>query len=203
MTRPLTRRAALLLPPLLLAACTATPSERSYPRPSYAYLTKLRLRVGAISIDDSWVPRGAARHVEYLAPTTPLDALRQMAEDRLVAAGSNGRASFVVEDASIIQGPRDYEGNFTVRLDLVDDNGTSLGHATARVSRTREISGEEPQQVRADLYALVRDMMRDMNVEFEYQVRKAMQNMLAPTDPTAPAPPPVQSESLSAPGKQP
>ena len=203
MTAPtprLTRRAALLLP-LLLAACGGDQAAApNYQPPSYDYLTKLRLAVGSISIDDSWVPRGAARHVEYLAPTPPLDALRRMAQDRLVATGGKGRASFVIDDASIIRSPRQYEGSLAVRLDVADDSGTSLGHAGARVTRTRDVTGEDPEQVRADLYALVRDMMRDMNVEFEYQVRRAMKNMLEATNPEVPPAGPVQSEDLGAPG---
>ncbi len=195
-------RRTLLLAPLFLAACGEEPPE-SYPPLSYGYLTTLKLDVGRIDIDDSWAPRGAARHVEYLAPVRPRDALRQMAEDRLVAGGNSGRAVFVIEDASIIRGPRNYEGSLAVRLDIADASGARVGEAVARVVQVRPIGGDAPQDVREELYAFVRDMMKEMNVEFEYQVRRAMRDTLQTTSPSAPAPGPVETQSLDNPGGAP
>jgi hypothetical protein len=201
----LTRRHALLLSLLVpLAACGVEgPAPPVYQPPNYDYLTRLRLKVAKISIDDSWVPRGEARHVEYLAPTTPRAALRTMAEQRLVAVGSTGEARFSIEDASIIRARGQYLGTLAVRLEVTDAAGDEVAQLTARVAHTREMSGDDPEAVRADLYALVKDMMRDMNVEFEYQIRRVMADRLEATDPTAPPPPPVQSEELTPPGATP
>lgn len=197
----LNRRHALLLSLLLpLAACAGeTPVAPVYEPANYDYLTRLRLKVAKISIDDSWVPRGQGRHVEYLAPTTPLAALRTMAEQRLLPAGNTGEARFIVEDASIIRAQGRYLGKLAVRLDVTDADGNDVAQITARAVQTREISGSGQGAVRADLYALVKGLMRDMNVEFEYQIRRVMSDRLESTDPTAPSPPSVQSEDLTAP----
>ena len=67
------RRGFFLLP-LLLAACgdnEDTPPP-NYPPLSFDYLGPLRIDVGRIEIDDHWVPRGGAKHVEFLAPMTIL-----------------------------------------------------------------------------------------------------------------------------------
>jgi hypothetical protein len=195
----LTRRAAFILP-LLLAACAATPPKVFEPL-DYSYLTKLKLDVGNIEIDDSWVPRGGGRHVEYLAPTRPIVALRRMAEQRLVPGGTAGRAVFTIDDASIFQGPSRYEGSLAVHLEVFDAQGNSKGSIYARVRATRSITDEgDPEAVREDLYVLTRKMMDDMNVEFEYQLRKGLNSVLQTTDTTAPPPPPVQQQDLSAPG---
>jgi hypothetical protein len=193
----LSRRAALLLP-LLLAACggSAETPPPSFAPPNYDYLSKLRLDVGEITIDDSWAPRGAERHVEYLAPTPPLDALRKMAQDRLVPAGSRGRALFTIEDASIVQMPDSYDGNLAVRLDITDSDGNPAGSAVARVTKSRPRGDDTPEAVRVDLYDLVRALMDDMNVEFQYQVQRTLKNRL---EPAAGVPAPVQSEDLNAP----
>ena len=191
-----TRRSLLALP-LLLAACGDDPGPAaSYPPPSYDFLTKIELKVGRIEVDDSWAPRGAGRRVEHLAPITPREALRRMAEDRLVAAGSSGRAVFVIEDASIIRGPRDYQASLAVRVDIADDAGNRLGQAPARVVLVRPVRGESERAVRDDLYAFVRDLMSEMNVEFEFQIRRTLREALHQTAPNAPEPGPVEATPL-------
>jgi hypothetical protein len=193
-------RRLFLLAPAALAAC-AEQAPASYPPPSYDFLTSLNLNVGRVEIDDSWVPRGAARRVDHLAPIAPREALRRMAEDRLVAGGNAGRAVFVIEDASIIRGPRNYEASLAVRLDMADEAGNRLGQATARVVQVRPVRGESERAVRDELYAFVRDLMREMNVEFEYQVRRAMRESLQTTSGSAPGPAPVETQSLDMPGQ--
>jgi len=195
-------RRIFLLAPLAVAAC-ADEAPATYPPPSYDYLTKLELKVGRVEIDDSWVPRGAARRVDHLAPVTPREAMRRLAEDRLVAAGNAGRAVFVIEDASIIRGPRNYEASLAVRLDMADDAGNRIGQATARVAQMRPVRDGSERAMRDDLHAFVRDLMAEMNVEFEYQVRRALREALQATSGSAPAPAPVEAQSLDTPGQAP
>lgn len=186
---------------LLLAFCLAgcgeeTVAPAAFPRPNYDYLTKIELNVGRIDIDDRWVPRGAGRRVEHLAPTPPRDAQRRMAADRLVAVGSSGRALFVIEDASIVRGPRDYEASLAVRVDIADDADNLLGQAPARVELVRPIGGETERAMRDDLYVLVRDLMAEMNVEFEYHIRHALRGALHQLATNAPDPGPVNTLPL-------
>ncbi len=202
----LLRRAVLSLPvlaTLAMSGCAENAAPTSYPPPSYDYLTTLKLNVGRIEIDDSWAPRGASRRVEHLAPVMPREALRRMAEDRIVAGGTTGRAVFVVEDASIIRGPRNYEASLVVRLDMADDAGNRLGQATARVVQVRPVRDDSQRAVRDDLYVFVRDLMNEMNVEFEFQMRRAMRDALQSTSTSVPEPGPVEAETLGGPGAAP
>jgi hypothetical protein len=166
----------------------------------YEYLTTLRLDVARIDIDDNWAPRGEARHVEYLAPVQPLDALRQMARDRLVAGGNANRGLLTIEDASIIESTGQYQANLAVRLDILDDAGNRLRGVEAHVADVHPMTGDSPPAVRSDLYALTRQAMDDMNVEFEFQIRHNLKVQLQPTSPNAPPPPPVGTEELGPPG---
>ncbi len=194
--------------PLLLAGCGGDGDASQpvvYQQPSYGYLTKLRLNVAQVGIDDNWVPTvrpGQPQHVESLSPVAPVAALRQMAQDRLLTGGSSGSARFVIEDASILQGASDrLDGSFAVRLDIDTSDGRRAGFAEARVVRSMTLGGAADGG-RATAYALVKQMMDDMNVEFEYQVRHSLGEYLQSTDPIA-APTPVQSQDLGSPGSPP
>lgn len=195
------RRRVLLLP-LLLAACGGEgDAPPSYPPLTFDYLGPIRVDVGHVDIDDTWAPRGAAKHIEYLAPMSPRAALAQMAHDRLVPGGNKGGATFVIEDASLTQGPANYAADFVVRLDITDDSGVRLGQVVAAIHQVRPIRADGEEGVRGELYDFVRDAMRDMNVEFEFQIKKTMKSLLQPTDAVAPAPPKVETEDLGQPAQ--
>lgn len=197
------RRAALtalsLCLPALLTACGGPPVPTSFAPLSWDYLPPLKLNVASIDIDDSWAPGSGRRDQGMLAPTPPVEALRKMAEDRLVAAGTSGRAVFVIEEASIVQSRDKYAGTFAVRLDISTSEGTRSGYAEARVMRTRNIDDDSPGGKRAELYDLVKRMMADMNVELEYQVRRSLHDYLLTGAPVAPTPGPVQQQDLAPP----
>lgn len=203
---PLPRRAAACVGAvalmLLLAACGGRPSEPTRQPLRYDYLTKIKLDVGRIDIDDNWTPNGADRHVEFQAPTAPLAALRQMAEDRLVPGGTARRALFTIDDASIIRVQDTYRANLAVRLDILDDNGERMRGIDAHVTHTHAVTGDGAPAVRSDLYELTRQAMDDMNVEFEYQIRLTLRADLQTTSPAAPAPGAVNTEDLAVPAKK-
>jgi len=157
------------------------------------------LTVASIDIDDAWKPAPGKRDRGFLAPTPPVDALRQMAEDRLVAAGNSGRAGFVIDDASIVQSRENYVATFAVHLDVATSDGTRKGHAEARVLRSRNIKDDSSGGVRAELYDLVKQMMADMNVELEYQIRRSLHDYLQTAAPAAPVPGRVEQQDLAPP----
>jgi hypothetical protein len=190
-----------LLIALLLAACSSPPPPHDYAALRYGYLTKLRLNVGSISIDDSWTPRGGVRDVSSLSPVQPIDALRQMAEDRLVAGGTGGRAVFRIADASIIQvGGDRFDGHLDVVLDIYTADNVRTAYAEAQVAHSISGTGTGPEEVRQTLYTLTKEMMDDMNVEFEYQLKHALHDWLQDDTPSSGVvPAPVQAQPLAAP----
>jgi hypothetical protein len=196
----LRRRRLLLALPLLLAACDDTPPPRTeFPPLEFGYLLKLRLNVATIDIDDASAPRDTAdvEHVEALAPLAPADALRRMAQQRLITAGTAGHAVFVIEEASLTRSPGGFAGAMRVRLDLTAAEGGRSGHLEARAIRTYATGDTSEAGTRAALYELVRLMMSDMNVELEYQAKRSLRDSLVQDDGTAPPPPPVQSQDLT------
>ncbi len=201
-TNLVSRRAALttsFLTALGLAACGEATGPTIFAPLRWDYLPPLKLNVARIDIDDSWTPRAGAREKGFLAPTPPVDALRRMADDRLLAGGSAGRALFVIDDASIQESRDYYVGTFAVHLDVSTADGSRSGYAEARVSRRRAIKDDRPNGVRAELYDLVKQMMSDMNVEFEFRIHQSLRDYLQTTAPAAPPPGPVEQEDLTPP----
>jgi hypothetical protein len=186
---------------LLLAGCDSGPPVRTvFPPLRYDYLTRLRLNVATIDIDDRWQSPPDPRQVGAYAPVTPVAALRRMALDRLVTGGAAGRAVFTIEDASLLRDGGTLNANLAVRLTVSSADGTRSGYAAARVARAATITSDDPAVLRDALYTIVQQAMDDMNVEFEFQVRRSLRDWLQTTATSAPLPPPVQSQALPPPG---
>jgi hypothetical protein len=194
--RLLSRRSSLQLPlgllPLLLAACGGR-SKRQYPPLHYDHLTPLRLNVAAIQIEQRYLPSGVAPDVSQMAPMPPVQALRNMAADRLQAFGNSGQAVFIIQEASLIRQRDTILGSFAVELDVYTSANTRAGFAEARVSRT--YSGDL-DDLPSTLYDLTKNMMDTMNVEFEFQLRRSLRAWLVPEGAVQP---PVQQQPLMAP----
>lgn len=183
----MTRRSALLLP-LVLAACGGE-EEQVFEPLRYNYLPPIQLNVASIAVEPRFVPSGVDPDVSNQDPVPPIEALKAMAKDRLQAFGTANKAVFGILDASLVRQNDEVTGSFAVSLTILDDNGTQLGFAEARVqSRHTGRIGD----IRPVLYDMTRAMMSDMNVEFEYQIRHNLKNYLteaaAPDTPVEQAP---------------
>jgi hypothetical protein len=186
-TGHLTRRYMLLLP-LLLSACGAEP-EPVYDPLRYNYLPPLQLNVAGIQVEQRFIPAGVPPDVTNQDPVPPIDALKAMANDRLQAFGTANKAVFAILDASLTRQNDTVIGSFAVSLTILDDSGTQTGFAEARVQsrHSGRISGLRPV-----LYDMTKSMMDDMNIEFEYQIRRNLKawltNGAAPDMPVEQAP---------------
>ena len=158
----------------------------------YDYLTKLRLDVARIDVDGTWLPQDGRRHVEGLSPASPLQALRAMAEERLLPVGGSGHGMLMIDDAALTRDGEGYRGHFAVHLVLQAEDGRSLGGVVAQVSGTQPATG----RVGDDLFALTRTLMDSINVELEYQLQQS--RLLQSTAPGATATP-VQAQMLEPP----
>ncbi len=172
----LTRRGSLLLP-LLLAGCGGGAEEQGYPPLRYDYLTPLRLNVAAIQIEQRFVPSGVPPDVSQDDPVPPARALRAMAEDRLQSLGSADKAVFIIQDASLVRRRDTLSGNLAVELDIYNTPTTRAAFAQASVTGT--YTGDLDDLPRR-LYDMTKSMMDRMNVEFEYQARRALGSWLLP-----------------------
>jgi hypothetical protein len=178
----------MLLLPLLLSACGAEP-EPVYDPLRYNYLPPLQLNVAGIQVEQRFIPAGVPPDVTNQDPVPPIDALKAMANDRLQAFGTANKAVFAILDASLTRQNDTVVGSFAVSLTILDDSGTQTGFAEARVQSRH--SGRI-SELRPVLYDMTKSMMDDMNIEFEYQIRRNLKawltNGAAPDMPVEQAP---------------
>ncbi len=193
------RRSALLMVVFAAAACRSGVEDRelseNFEPLTYDYLTPIRLNVATVDVAPVTAPNGASGDLTALDPVRPADAMAQMAHDRLQALGTSGRAVLTIEDATISQRDDALEGSFAVELDLYTSSGARAAFAEARVSGRRPVSdGENTRQA---LYALTKELMAQLNVELEFQVRRSLRDWLVETPTSQPAP--VQEQALPPP----
>ena len=207
---PLSRRAALAAT-LAAAACGRTQEPPPAPAapPSYAHLTPLRLAVGRIDVLAATDP-AATRSMEP-APLVPSDVVLTMARDRLSAGGGGATARFRVQIATLTREPSSGGGVFTTaterltcvmrcRLDAVGEDGSPIGFAEAEVRRVAvRPAGNQAERARA-AEEIVRLAGNDLNVEFEFQLRRNLRALIqAPPRPGEATPPPVEATPLPRP----
>jgi hypothetical protein len=173
---------------LALGACGGDepPPDENYAPLHYEFLRQLRLNVGSVDVVDHSAPPGPG-DVSAQDPVSPDQVFNQLARDRLVAAGTAGRAVFTVDAATITQGDGGaLNGVLAGHLAVFSDAGQQVADAEARVSR-QHVPGSEPENLRNNLYDMTRQMMDDMNVELEFQIRRSMRSWLV-SNTAVPAP---------------
>jgi hypothetical protein len=188
-------RRVLLLLPALGAAC-AGPEPASAPPlgpMSWAHLTPLPLDVASLEVAPSSPPPPPG-DVGALLSTPPAEAVRAMARDRLSAVGTTGQAVFLVTEAGVV---RERGGALRCALGCrLEITGGEGGPGFMEAAVQRSVSGAEASGPRAaDL--LLRRAMDDLNVEFEYQLRRNLRRWLVSAAPAGAAvAPPVGREEL-------
>jgi hypothetical protein len=180
-----------LLAPLLLAGCGDDASPREYPPLRYDYLTRLQLNVASISYGE--LP--PLTRLDQISPVPFGPSLQQMAQDRLLAAGSSGRALVTIQNAQIVREADGLDGAAGIRIDVFAADNHQAGFAEARVARHVTGIGND---LRSALYDITKQMLDDMNVELEFQIRRSLREELQNTT-IDPAPAPVERQDLSAP----
>ena len=204
----LMKRRALCALPLLAACANEQPAGPFVPPgpPSYGHLTPLRLKVSALEIKEP--ESGTALMVQQPAPYLPSDVMLRMARDRLSAVGGTGSARFVIQTARLTRETASAAGAFSpasetfrcimrCQLEIISAEDGVLASAAAEVRR--EVTGST--RADAERAALAERVVKlagqDMNVEFEFQVRRHLRNWLQMVAaPGEALPQPVEREAL-------
>jgi hypothetical protein len=181
----------------LVVACSSSYETFRPPPLDFSGRPPLRLAVERVTVQSAYRPRDAAPYVDNLMPLKPEDAIRQMLEARLVAAGGPGRVQAVILDASVKEeeletqsGLRGYfttepaarlEGRFQVQVDRLSATGEVMKSVSTAVTRTASIPEDVGYAERQRIgYELVRDLVQDLDEGLTANVRANFADILAP-----------------------
>lgn len=174
---------ALILVALLLAACESPPSRAPFPELTYTHLPDINLDVATIEIVEAYRSPGTDPNVEHLYPTTPAQAARRWAEDRLVAVGIDGVARFIILDASSIEARDVIGGNSSdvrdrysmrtaVRIEIVKAGGTRTAFVAAEATLEQYLDPETTLNERERIwFRNVETLMRTLNAELDRAIQ--------------------------------
>ncbi len=199
--RMLDRRGFLVLLPALAAACARDPGEPEPLPPlvrGYRHLTPIRLNIVEVEMAE---PAPGAVRVDEPCPMRPDRELFTMAQDRIVPMGTQGRGRFLVQAAEFRRERLGGGGLFSgepgerltcrlnCRLEILSAEGQRVGFVEAEARRLRTVAdGSSPAARLRAAETVVRQAMDDMNVEFEFQIRRALRAWLVEGNVPPPAP---------------
>ena len=191
---------------MALAACGGREQPALPPLVSgYGYLTSIRLNVAAVQILD---PEPVAVRLDEPVPVRPDAEMLRMGQERLVAMGTEGAARFSIQTAEFRRtrslGSGGLAGMFAgepgerlsvllrARLEILDPEGQRNAYVEAEARHTRTLpDGSSAAARRTGAEQAVRQAMEELNVEFEFQIRRALRDWLVegPVPPAAPVGP--------------
>jgi hypothetical protein len=204
----LTKRRAFLALPLLAACAHEQPAGPFVPPgpPSYGHLTPLRLKVGTLEIQEGG--SGTAFLVDESAPLQPADVMLRMAQDRLSAAGGPGKARFLIQTASLTREGGASGGVFSpasetfrcvmrCQVEIISSEEAILATTSAEATRVATGSVRDAGERGALAERAVKLAGQDLNVEFEYQLRRHLRAWLQlVAAPGETLPQPVERDAL-------
>jgi hypothetical protein len=192
-----TRRLLLTLgPTLTLLACGEREPPAALPPliTGYRHLTPLRLNVVELEVAE---PAPGAVRVSEPAPARPEAEMRRMAEERIIPMGTQGRARFLTSAAVFTRdGPVPGTGRagerlscrLLCRLEILGAEGAPVAFVEAEARRNRTVPDGTSTAARLRAAEeIVRGTMDDLNVEFEFQIRRTLRPWLVEGQPTPPA----------------
>jgi hypothetical protein len=166
------KRSAFFLA-LALASCGGPPPPPVVYKPlDYSYLPPIRLRVANINVQNTYVPGPDEATLIGQDPEAPANALLDMLNRRVIPSGAPGQANVTIETASLDESGANLTGTMTVRVDLAGPNGaTGFTEASVTHSEAAPDPNASPDDVRAALYGLTKQLMDQMNVQLQYQLQ--------------------------------
>lgn len=148
--------------------------------------SQIRLKVADIQVIGAYASPRQDPHVDHLFSTPPQGAAQRWAESKMVAAGSENRATVIVREASVIETKlkpsgswfsRDpaerYDAALVIDVEIRDNFDALMGTASVKVTRSQTVLEDTDDEERQSMWsAMVEAMIADLDREIENQLRK-------------------------------
>ena len=178
---PLLKAFSLALLALALVSCKTPTSRQNYPDITFQHLQPFRLDVARVQIVDGYQP-DPVDDIGSQFPEAPAAVARQWAQDRLLAVGQQGQATYTITLVQATQTPlkrstgvtgmthKDqsdrYDLSITVNLEV--QSGGKQGAVTAAAARTQTVREDMTLNQREGvLFNLLDVTMKDVNAQME------------------------------------
>jgi hypothetical protein len=173
---------------LLLTACESAPPRPNFPDIHITGEAPIRLAVGGVDIRNDYKASFQPPHVEHLFPIPPAHAMENWAHDRLVAAGGNARAVFIIADASVVETElkkkeegitgaftkepaQRYDATVAATLNLIDERGTPVRTVTVKAFRSQTVlEGVTPNEREQAWYDMTKALMNDFDRQMSAEI---------------------------------
>ncbi|MGB1547384.1 MAG: hypothetical protein ACPHIA_02465 [Alphaproteobacteria bacterium] len=180
---------------LFLSACATPPPSDRQPELTFSHLPPIRLGVDRIEIVYAYTPPMRAPNVEHRLPTSPMDAAKRWAEERLQAAVGPAIARFTIRDARVIeeklpttggfmgyftveQGAR-YDATLDVLIEIFDGKGGRLAFAEAKAHYDQTIPEDASVNERENYwFKLTENLMKSFDQQMETAIRSHLGGFL-------------------------
>jgi len=189
MSAPTRASASLALALPLLAACTTPPEAPQFADITFEHRPDIEMDVADIVVDQAYQAPMQAPNVDHLFPIQPARALMNWGQDRLVAMGDDGVATYTVTDASAVvedlgtdqslsdyftteQAER-YTLKMAVRLSVEHPDGTGSIRVTGQRATTVQEGASVNDRERV-WYEMTEKLMADMDEELETTLRQEL-----------------------------
>lgn len=175
----------------VLGACaTDTPISGPVPEVGFQHLKPINLNVARVDVRVAYQGPMQAPNAEHRFPTSPAQAMNNWAKRRLQAVGAadRGTATFVIEDAAVIETKlsksKGFKGAFTyepterydatavARLTITDAAGGAHGEVKVSASRSVEVRENATLAEREKAwFEMTEALMADFNAQMENQIQ--------------------------------
>jgi hypothetical protein len=190
------RKFAILLTALLLTACQEAPQNYTLTPISFSQQAPIRIDVARVNIIEDYKPTFKRPNVEHEFATSPMQAVRTWANERIQPVGQNGSLEVIIKEASVreVELPKSdgfrgfvtddqserYDAVLEVTLRLYDGvNPLARHEGSVTVTRSKSINEKATIADRELLWHnMVRDMMATYDKEAELRLRRYFVNYL-------------------------
>lgn len=197
------RSLCFVMAAIVVSSCSDAPPPPPRPKASFARYVPFKLNIAYIDVVEEYKSSGKPPYVEQFFPTSPAQAMRNWAEERIRTVGQSRYMQVLIKDASVKETPlprtggvkgvftRDQAQRYDARLDVemrIYGDKSALSEASLQVAASRSATiGEDasPAEREALFARMTADLMNMVNAELEKNILAYFSNYIdyTPGDP--------------------